>query len=112
MAPFLLAVTLSQAHRLAAGTASSHELHKFQVAAFGDSETQLPRCRLWVPSGSESRASQRPSLGSIVANRAKHVSRLQTARNALWRSNVNYSHFLIPVRFVLPFVAPLKGESK
>ena len=75
MAPFLLAVTLSQAHRLAAGTASSHELHKFQVAAFGDSETQLPRCRLWVPSGSESRASQRPSLGSIVANRATHSSR-------------------------------------
>ena len=55
--------------------------------------------------------SQRVST-SIYEYRAKHVSRLQTARNALWRSNVNYSHFLIPVRFVLPFVAPLKGESK
>jgi hypothetical protein len=28
------------------------------------------------------------------------------------RFNVNYSHFLVPVRFVLASVAPLKGESK
>jgi hypothetical protein len=26
--------------------------------------------------------------------------------------NLNYSHFLVPVRFVLASVTPLKGESK
>jgi hypothetical protein len=50
------------------------------------------------------------ACGLVLLSFPPSLMRMSIACNQ--RINLNYSHFLIPVRFVLASVAPLKGESK
>jgi predicted GNAT superfamily acetyltransferase len=49
---------------------------------------------------------------SVSVSFSKQAIARFDSQRVLWRFNINYSHFLIPDRFVLASVAPLKGESK